>query len=518
MQISVPNKLVLVDKKWGPTLRLHLPKVADVGDYSVVPHAVDTSIVMRNLGLDVPSPIYYRYGWPTHHPAPFAHQKITSAFLTMNRRAFCLSEMGTSKTLSAYWAADFLMREKIIRRALVVAPLSTLEAVHAQTIFSNFVGPYQRSFAVLHGSRDTRIKLAKGRYDFYIVNFDGLATVAKTLLARGDIDLVLIDEIAILRNAGTQRWKLTKQFIQPHQWVWGLTGAPTPNEPTDAYAQVKLIKPESLGPHLQSAQQFKFATMEQVSAFRWIPRPTAMQTVAKVMQPAIRFTRDECLDLPPLVTTTHDVELTAEQRRTYKDLAKLYATQINGAQITAINEGVKMMRLVQCVSGVLYDRDGEHQVVDCAPRLQVVKELIEQSDAKVLIFVPFKGNLTLLQKEIGKLCSVHCVSGDTPTGERKAVFKAFQTTPDPHCLIMHPACTSHGLDLTAASTIIWWAPINSNDVFEQANARPNRSGQVHKMALRLLSGSAVEKAMYKRLVERQKMQGLLLDILKDGVN
>jgi SNF2 family DNA or RNA helicase len=409
------------------------------------------------------------------------------------------------------------MREGVIRRALVVAPLSTLESVHAQTIYQNFIGPYQRTYTVLHGARDTRLRLCKNDFDFYIVNFDGWQTVAKALLARGDIDLVLIDEIAVLRNAGTQRWKIAKNFIQPHMWVWGMTGAPTPNEPTDAYAQVKLVRPEALGP-FTSMRSFKFATMEQVTTWKWRPKPNAMHVVAKVMQPAIRYTRDECLDLPPLVTTVHDVELTPAQKKAYRDLMKLYATQVNGAQITAINEGVKMMRLVQTVSGVLYDRDGEHQVVDCAPRLALVKELIEESDSKVIIFVPFKGNLTLLTREIGKMCSVAEVSGDTKKKDRDAIFQAFQQGRDPHCLIMHPACTSHGLDLTAASTMIWWAPINSNDTFEQANARPNRSGQKHKMALRLLSGTAVEKQMYKRLEEREGMQGLLLDLLKNAVN
>jgi type I site-specific restriction endonuclease len=45
-----------------------------------------------------------------------AHQKDTASFLTLNRKAFVFSEPGTGKTLSALWAADYLMQRGEVRR------------------------------------------------------------------------------------------------------------------------------------------------------------------------------------------------------------------------------------------------------------------------------------------------------------------------------------------------------------------------------------------------------------------
>ena len=70
---------------------------------------LDEVRVLRNLGVkNAPSPIRARYNWPGMYK-PFAHQEDTADFLTIHRRAFVFNDPGTGKTLSALWAADYLM-------------------------------------------------------------------------------------------------------------------------------------------------------------------------------------------------------------------------------------------------------------------------------------------------------------------------------------------------------------------------------------------------------------------------
>ena len=78
------------------------------GNQVVVNWGVDEAHTLKNLNINVPSPIEGRYDWPGQHK-PYDDLKLTSAFLTMNRRAFCFYEQGTGKTASAIWASDFLM-------------------------------------------------------------------------------------------------------------------------------------------------------------------------------------------------------------------------------------------------------------------------------------------------------------------------------------------------------------------------------------------------------------------------
>ena len=74
---------------------------------------------------------------------------------------------------------------------------------------------------------------------------------------------------------------------------------------------------------------------------------------------------------------------------------------------------------------------------------------------------------------------------------------------------------SHGLTLTAASTVIWFAPVTSNEVYQQANARITRPGQKHNQLIVNIEGSLVERKVYTRLKAKQSMQGALLDIIRD---
>jgi hypothetical protein len=82
-----------------------------------------------------------------------------SEFLTLHKRAFNLSEMGTAKTNAALWAADWLMKTGRVQKALVLSPLSTLDRVWKQDIFDTLM---HRRCAIVHGTREKR-KSARSR-------------------------------------------------------------------------------------------------------------------------------------------------------------------------------------------------------------------------------------------------------------------------------------------------------------------------------------------------------------------
>ena len=87
-----------------------IPKSKQVNTNEVlVDWDIDATHKLNNLGVRAPSPIESQYNWSGRY-TPFDHQKKTSAFFTMNKRAFCFNEQGTGKTASAIWSADFLMK------------------------------------------------------------------------------------------------------------------------------------------------------------------------------------------------------------------------------------------------------------------------------------------------------------------------------------------------------------------------------------------------------------------------
>lgn len=474
----------------------------------VAPHRLDEVKVLNNLGIRAPSPILHYYDWVGQY-TPFEHQRQTAAFLTLEHRGLVLNEIGTGKTQAALWAADYLIAAKQVKKVLIMSPLSTLERVWGDGIFTGLV---HRRFVVLHGSAERRLKLLRTEADFYIVNHDGFPIIAEQ--AHGMFDLVIVDEAAVLRNPSTRRFKIFRKWLDrnPQVRLWLMTGTPTPNDPTDAWALAKLVN----SPYLTSTYTaFREMVMTKIGQWKFVPRPEAVDIVKHVLQPAVRYTRDECFDLPETIIQTRQVELTAEQKKHYTQMLKHFVTEaaIEGT-ITAVNEAVKIQKLVQIACGVAYGDDGQHIGLDCAPRVNLVKEVIEEAGEKVIVFVPLTGTLHMLEKELSKHWSVNVVNGEVSANERNRIFQGFQHEKDPHVLIAHPGTMAHGLTLTTASTIIWYGPINSNEVYVQANGRIERIGKKRVSNVIHIEATDLEHRMYERLRNKQKLQGLLLEMIQ----
>ena len=476
-----------------------------------VPHRPDEVKVLRNLGFDVPDPMEYYYKWPGRFK-PFAAQITTANFLSMHDRAFCLNSMGLGKTVTTLWAYDYMRDAKLVKKALVVCPLSTMERTWADEIFRTF--PHLDA-SVLYGSRERRLKLLAQPADIYIINTDGLRTVKDELAKRDDIDLIVVDEMAMFRNASTDRWKILNEVCnkQAHRRVWALSGAPTPHEPTDAWAQCRIVCPTN--PDVPKYYgQFRDMVMKQITQFIWTPRANAVDIVKKVMQPSIRFALDDCIDLPEQTFISRDVEMTKEQKDAYKGMLEKLMAEYEGGQMLAVNEAVKANKLVQIACGVVYGKDGEYIHLPNQPRIDVLKELIAESEGKVLVFVPLTGVLEDVAAHLKDEWNVATVHGATPKNMRDEIFRNFQDSTEPHVIVANPGTMSHGLTLTAATTVVWYAPIHSNDIYEQACARVRRPGQTRTTVIAHIAASDIERKVYTRLQKKQKLQGALLEIMK----
>jgi SNF2 family DNA or RNA helicase len=473
-----------------------------------VPHTLDEVRILRNLGISAPSPILHYYDWSGRYK-PYEHQRNTAAFLTVHPKALVLNDLGTGKSLSALWAADYLIELEQIRKVLIVSPLSTLERVWGDAIFADF--PHRRA-VVLHGTAQRRSKLLKTNADFYIINHDGFTIMAPQLV--GMFDLIIVDEAAVLRNPSSQRFKTFRKFVDkdPNLWLWLMTGTPTPNEPTDAWALAQLVN-SPVCP--KSFTAFRDQVMMKFGMWKWIPRPASTDIVRHVLQPAVRYTREECLDLPDTVYQTRKVELTPDQKKHYTTMMRhLIAEVANEGTITALNESVKVQKLNQLALGVAYGEDGECIELDCKPRIDAVKEVIKEAGGKVIVFVPLTGTLRMLERELSKHWTVGVVNGGVPAGERNKIFHGFQNGSDPQIIIAHPATMAHGLTLTAASTIVWYGPINSNEQYVQANGRVERIGKRMASNVVHIEATELERKMYQRLKNKQALQGLLLELIR----
>lgn len=513
MKLYTKKKAILLNLKNHEQVQAVIPTAKTFNHkgrkITAVPHNVDAVRVLRNLGIKAPSPIQHYYSWSGTY-TPFQAQEHTSAFLTLNPRAFVLNDLGTGKTLATLWAYDYLRSIGVVNKLLVVSPLSTLERVWADEVFTHF--PHL-TFAVLHGTKKKRIDLLNTDVDVYIVNHDGVKVLVDEIPKKTDIDIVVIDEISqCARNASTSRWKSLKKITNNVRWLWGLTGTPIPNEATDAWAQCRLVVPDKVPPYFT---RFRDTVMRQAGPYKWVARDGALEIVEKAMQPSIRFHRSDCVDLPPVMYETREVPLSKDQKKMYNDMVSNLSAEFEGEQIQAVNEAVKLMKLVQISCGTAYSLDGEIVSVPPVDRLNTLVDLIKESNSKTLVFAPFTATVEMVAEHLRGLgMRVGVIYGGVSKSQRDETFTKFQKQDALDVIVAQPAAMSHGLTLTAASTIVWFAPITSAETYEQANARITRPSQKHSQLIVNIQGSAAERRIYERLKHKNNTQGILLDIIR----
>lgn len=445
------------------------------------------------------------YSWPGMFK-PFNHQKTTAEFLVDNPRAFCFNEAGTGKTSSVIWACDYLMNQGILKRVLIICPLSIMYSAWQSDLFKTAM---HRRTAVAYGSASKRSKIINSNYEFVIINYDGVNIVAKDIYNAG-FDLIVVDEANAYKTSTTLRWKTLKALVLPYTGLWMLTGTPASQSPVDAYGLAKLVCPENV-PKFFGA--WRDRVMFPVTKFKWSPRPGARDVVYKVLQPAIRFTKDECLDLPEVMYQYRSAPMTGQQQKYYLSLKNELLIKAAGEKVSAVNAAAMLTKLLQISGGAVYSDSGEVLEFDVSHRLRVLEEVMVETERKVIVFVPYTHTIELVHKHLIKGgYTAEIVNGQVSAGERAAIFSRFQTTDHPRVLVVQPQAASHGITLTAADTIVFWSPVMSVETYIQCVARIDRVGQQHKMTVIHLEGSEVERKMYRMLENKIDLHEKLVEL------
>lgn len=503
--------------------------------------------LLAERGLVQSGPMVRQYPFKSVYDAPMSHQVVTSDFMTRHKRGFVLNSIGTGKTLSAYWAFDYLRSQGLAHKALVISPISVMRDTHAEELKWSF--PHLR-YAIVYGSKERRLKELKRNVDVYIINYDGFLArwgadkkthklglqnrgIVDAFLARPDIDFILVDEIADMRNTRVHKWRTINYLYGPNRpecSVWGLTGSPMPKAPTDVYAQARLINPETLPHHYDlrvkkmvpvSFTDFQSRVMRQKGDWGWECLPGWEETCYRVLQPSVRFTREQVEpDLPKSVVVTREIEMSAAQKRAYNQMrTKFLAELTNGTVITAVHEGARLTKLNQIACGAVYDSGHSGHYLDCRARLDEVLRIKQQiGESHLLIAVPYKNIIEPLQCELKKYYSVDSIVGQSTSEKQRAEIMARFKYEDLQILIATPGSIPHGVNLQhQCYTTIWWGPIDRYDHYEQFNGRTDRKGQRSKIMVVQFSSAPVHRHMFSKLKKKENAQNILLQILQERV-
>ena len=159
--------------------------------------------------------------------------------------------------------------------------------------------------------------------DYTIINYDLMSKRQDELLLE-EYNLVILDESHYIKNRDAQRTKATVAIAKQSKGLICLTGTAITNRPEEWFSNLNLLRPTQFGSYWAYAKRYCAAHQTK---FGWDTKGAS--NLAELNQYARDFMVRRLLsevipEMPPLVETFIDVELTADQRKQYRDTLRMW--------------------------------------------------------------------------------------------------------------------------------------------------------------------------------------------------
>mgnify|MGYP003134868633 FL=1 len=437
----------------------------------------------------------------------YDHQVTTTNFILNNPRCLITSDPGTGKTRSVLDA--FVQRGG---KMLVLAPLSILEAAWADDILKfqpniKYDIAYARNRKKVFENLDNEV---------VITNFEAVNFLVKNQKLLDSFDSICIDEFTAFKNRTAQRSKNLAKIIEHFKYRIAMSGTPNSNTILDIWHPTLLIDDgQRLGKRFYSFRQQVCTSKFNGFANEWIDKPDAEEAVANVLKDiVIRYALNDCIDLPETSVRTMYTNLSSKTRKAYNTLSEESVLYTQQGTINAVNAGARVKKLLQLITGAIYDQEGNVQFVH-EERYELIMDLIEQRKHSLVAFNWKHERDNLIELAEKRKLSYAVIDGDVNVKERKAIVDRYQNG-HIQVLFAHPQSAGHGLTLTKGTCTIWSSPTYNAEHFQQFNRRIHRAGQTQKTETILIAARDTwEEAVYDKLNTKMGRMENLLQVLCD---
>ena len=440
-------------------------------------------------------------------PAPYAHQKTTTDFIVDTKCCLITSDPGTGKTRAVLDAHAILGG-----RTLVLAPLSILEAAWGEDI-SKFQ-PHIK-YGVAYAKNRTKV-FEDDTNEMVITNFEAVNFLQKNPQYCKQFDTIVIDEFTAFKNREAKRSKNLNKIISYFTNRIAMSGTPNSNTILDIWHPVFLVDGgERLGSRFYAFRHQACTPKFNGFANEWIDKPGIEEAVAnKLSDISIRFALSDCMDLPDNIVRTVNTKLTPNVQKQYKTLADESVLYTKSGTVNAVHAAARVKKLLQLVTGAVYDEDGVVQFVH-QERYDIVMTLVGQRAHSLVAFNWKHERDALVELAQKEGYTFEIIDGSVPAERRKDIVSRYQAG-QIKVLFCHPQSAGHGLTLTKASTVIWCSPTYNAEHYQQFNQRIYRAGQTQKTETILIQArNTWEPEVYKKLNTKLGRMENLLHILKE---
>ena len=394
------------------------------------------------------------------HTALRAYQEFGVRYILRQGKVLLGDEMGLGKTVQAI-ASMVSLHARGATHFMVVCPASVL-VNWCREIRSFCELP---ATAIRGGDRHALLRwLEQG--GIAVTTYESISRF--TLPEDFRFSMLTADEAHYAKNPATRRTQALLLLRRRAERVLFMTGTPLENRVDEMCFLVSCLRPE-IGGELRE--------MKYISS--------APQFREKLAPVYLRRTREDVLrELPELIEKEQWCELGPEERQMY---------------LLAVSaENFMAMRQVSWDVGDLKKSSKARRL------LELCREA-EEDGRKVIVFSYFRETVSAVCRLLGGR-ALEPVTGSVTPARRQQLVDAFTAAGDGRVLVCQVQAGGTGLNIQAASVVIFCEPQLKPSVEKQAVSRAYRMGQLRSVLVhRLLCDNTVDERILELLREKQEL-------------
>jgi len=429
-------------------------------------------------------------------------------------------DVGCGKTLTATAIMGELFNKRLVRRVLVIAPVSVVPVWPAEVAkwgaFDSVVVAAQGT-AAKRVDTIKRMPKADKRLQVVVINYEAIgrsAPIQEALLKSFKPDMVILDEAHRVKNHTAKQSKAIYKLGKQAKYRLAMTGTPVANLALDLFGIYQFLDPSIFGSSY-TAFKARYAYTVPLPGGGTMVTGMRADMLAELSEKAHSIahtvTKEEALDLPDFVDVDIPVKLEPKARKFYDELKKesiAYLSEQTAA--VATNVLTRIMRLQQVTGGfVKDDSDAYHQV--SFAKIDALKDILQDTPSKIVVFARFTNEIHAITRLAESLrMNPVVIDGSVSMKDRGEIVEQFQDDEDTRVFVAQIQSAGLGITLTSADTAVFFSTGWSLAEYQQARGRIHRIGQKNKVTyLHLVADDTVDCIVTSSLRSKQDIADLV---------
>lgn len=295
---------------------------------------------------------------------------------------------GMGKTTIMYCIIKILKDQRLMKRALVIAPIKPMYNVWPRQR-GDWIQFESLQVGVAHG-KDRVATLMRPDLDIVCINPEGLEWLEDHRdFVKKNYDILIIDESTKFKNTQTQRFKRIRKIVKWFKRRYILTGSFTPKGLLDLFGQIYILDEGSALGSFITHYKNKYFYQADYMGYDWQPQPGAPEKIAEKISPLVLVLEREGNIVMPTLMPPNDIkiELPPTARERYNSMESLMLMSLDDEEtIVAANAAVATSKCRQIANGAVYTnaKDGTWEDVHDA-KIDALRDLIDQLSGENLL-------------------------------------------------------------------------------------------------------------------------------------